>query len=166
MQRILTLDEIKGSLRHLRDAFKQIREIKKRDEIANLIKYPQIPSVITESLAIYLIKDNITELKDHELILGGSVADIIAKKYGTMEKIEVKATGKSAFQYFSHKDIKANYLIWIHFDKFFDEESNIPIEVFVLKNPSAIFKFPTKIVLEDFKIKAGNGLVNFTYNIP
>ncbi len=48
---------------------------------------------------------------------GGNVSDMVVElKNSKKIKIEVKATGKSAFEFFSDKDIKADYLIWLHFE--------------------------------------------------
>lgn len=55
-----------------------------------------------------------------KISFGGKVSDMVVElKNSKKIKIEVKATGKSAFEFFSDKDIMADYLIWLHFEDFF-----------------------------------------------
>ena len=62
--------------------------------------------------------------------------------------MEVKGTGESAFEYFSEKDIKADYLVWIHFGDFFKDTSRKTVNVVTVRNPSEFFKGTMKITLD------------------
>lgn len=152
----LSKDEIKELIKLLKVVFGFLKDLKQKNILAEKIQYPKIPSMLSESIISHLIKENkiLKELKEvtKEVVFGGRTADLIVKIRPNSEfKIEVKSTGKSAFEYFGEKDIKANYLIWMHFDDFFIEETIEPIFVYVISNPAQYFKAPTKIVLSKLK---------------
>ncbi len=124
---LLSIENIKELNRLLRDVFNYINRLKKENKLANKIKYPQLPSIITESLALHLLKKReiIKELKEYNFNFGGNTADILGISNNKTIKIEVKSTAKSAFQYFGKKDISANFIIWFHFAEFFMNSEHV-----------------------------------------
>ena len=166
-QKTLSMKEIKELSNLTANVFKYYTSLKKKNKIAKFIQYPKVPNILSESLAIQLIlkKKILRELSSCEVILGGNVADVIAKKLKSIKKIEVKATGAKEFQEFGPKDIKADFLVWINFGDSFLRGNFSRISVFTLKNPRKYFKKPTKIVLSKFKQIMGNRIVKYEFNL-
>jgi hypothetical protein len=101
-----------------------------------------------------------------DINFGGRKCDISIKtNSGQQIKIEVKATGKSAFEYFGEKDISADYLVWVSFGDFFLNTTKNPVDVLVVKTPSNYFKKPIKITLSKLKESIGNNLETFNLEI-
>jgi len=164
---LLSIKEIVNLGILLCDVFDYITKIKKKEKLGDKIKYPQIPSILSESLAIHLLNKKIilSELERFRFDFGGRTADILANKNEEKIKIEVKATAKSAFQYFGPKDIVADYIIWIHFEDFFmDLEKNI-VKIFIIKNPGKYFEKPVKITLSKLKQVIGEDLEEKEINV-
>jgi len=63
----------------------------------------------------------------------------------------VKATAKSAFQYFGEKDISADYILWFHFAEFYMNSEDTNIEVYTIQKPGDYFQTPVKITLSKLK---------------
>ena len=98
-QKILDVKTIKEITKALATITKFTSKLKDESEYANYIQYPKIPSVLSESLVIHLIKKKLIlkKLVNFEITLGGKVADIIAKNQKKTIKIEVKAIGPRDF---------------------------------------------------------------------
>lgn len=167
VRELLSIKDIKELNKLLRQVFNYITNLKTKDRLADKIKYPQLPSILTESLAIHLLKKEliIPKLKRFNFNFGGREADILAIKNSQTIKIEVKATAKSAFQYFSEKDISADYIIWFHFADFYMKSTNTKIEVYIIKNPSNYFNSSIKITLTKLKKDIGSKLKRNYINI-
>lgn len=164
---LLNIPEIKELNIQVRKVFAYIQNLKKEELIAQYINNPKIPAILTESLAIHLIKAGkiIPELKDANLKFGGKIADVLAAHDKKVLKIEVKSTGKSAFQNFGEKDIAADYLIWIHFNTFFEGDKNIPIEIYTIENPAQYFDKSMKITLVKLHQMVNSGIVKTVIKI-
>jgi hypothetical protein len=153
---LLSISEIKELCELLRKVFSYITKLK-GDKIeyplADKIKYPQLPSILSESLMIHLLKRKIiaSELSGFDFNFGGRIADILATKDGNIKRIEVKSTAKSAFEYFGEKDIISDYIIWVHFAEFFLNSRNAPITIFTIRNPARFFQKPIKITLSKMR---------------
>ena len=122
--------------------------------LALTIQYPKIPSVLSESLIIRL----------HSMLFKGSIdaefgkpeSDVrLSYPGGEFKHVEVKATGESAFEFFGKRDLAADYLIWIHFGRYFHGKKD-SIAIYCLPSPSEYFQSETKITLKDF-LKRVNG---------
>jgi hypothetical protein len=138
----------------LRKVYGAITVFMQSEPVGKYLKYSQIPSILTESLAIHLLRKGEIlhkELDGFSFNFGGKISDITAIRGSSNLRIEVKATGPKAFQYFSDKDIHANYIIWIHFGSFFMGNKNTPIEVYIIRDPNRYFPERKKIVLSKLK---------------
>jgi hypothetical protein len=147
---LLTSDEIIHLSNLLRQTYKFISDLSISDPLAKRLKYPQIPPILSESLAIRLLKNGKilkNKLNNYSFNFGGNVADILATFGEETIKIEVKATGAKAFQYFSDKDTDADYIIWLHFGEFFSKAEDLPIEVYLISKPKRYFPNHKKITL-------------------
>ncbi len=166
-RQLLSISEIKELNKLLREVFSYITKTKENNPLGNKIKYPQLPSILTESLAIHLLKNKkiLPNLSGYSFDFGGRKADILGKKGDAEIKIEVKATAKSAFQYFGEKDISADYIVWIHFSEFYMGLENSPIKIFIIKEPNTYFKNTIKITLSKLKKLLENRLVSFDLDI-
>src|SRR3990170_4440475 len=131
---------------------------------------------------ICLTKDEIRELAsllsevfEHRIVpninaqgisFGGREADIVVEtSSGEALKIEVKATGSSAFEYFGEKDIASDYLVWIHFGSFFMNAGERFIDIFIIRDPSQYFSGPVKITLRKFRELIGTNVQQLRLNI-
>jgi hypothetical protein len=163
---LISTQEIKELNKLLRQVFEYITNLKNKNRLANKIKYPQLPSILTESLAIHLLKKGIIpELSGFNFDFGGRIADVLAKRNSRKIKIEVKATAKSAFQYFGEKDITADYILWIHFANFFMNYNDTKIEIYIIKKPSYYFDKTVKITLTKLKQIVGQKLEKIDFNV-
>jgi hypothetical protein len=156
----LSIQEIRASNEAHRKIFGFINTFKQENGTVVTPKYPQISSELSESLAFHLISSSIVlpELSGFSFDFGGRSGDIKATKGDVVRTIEVKATAKSAFQYFGPKDISADYLLWLHFDDYYLAAKRRPIEVYTIDNPGKHFLESTKITLPTLKTLVGKDL--------
>jgi hypothetical protein len=96
-----------------------------------------------------------------DLRRGGAVADILFESSKLTKRVEIKATGQQAFQYFGQKDIDAHFLVWLAFGEFFRKQAESPIKIYVLAEPGRVFPDPTKITLATFDRRAVGKLVRY-----
>ena len=167
---LLSVADIKGLIRALRSVFGYITKFKSKYLLAKKIKYPQIPGILAESLAMHLLTDGtiLPELIGSTFMFGGQIADILAQRNGNTLKIEIKSTGHSAFQQLGEKDICADYLIWFHFDTFFMEPNSTSIEIYLLRAPEKYlksFKKPIKKKLTSLKKLVGPAMEMTTFDV-
>jgi hypothetical protein len=163
MKTYLPKNEIKEGIDTIQEVFLYIVDLRKKKPAAKYIQFPKISCSLSESIILHLIKEGtiLPKVSNNmkQIKFGGNTADIIAKLTDdTLIKIEVKATGKSAFQTFGVKDIKADYLIWIHFDEYFLKLDKEIVDIFIIKNPNNYFSKPDKITLDQVKSKVGNNI--------
>jgi len=154
-RRILTLHEMRDLVGLLRSVFSRIAEIRRDNRLARHIQFPKIPSILSESLVVHLLRsgDILPDLSGYSFSLGGKRADILAERPGETKTIEVKATGKSAFQNFVAKDVDANYIIWIHFGDYFAGAGKKTLRAFVLREPKRYFSGRVYVNLKDLPRK-------------
>src|SRR6266566_344044 len=111
--RFLALEEIKRLTEALRDVFAHVRDLKRREPLAEEIQNPKIPPALSQSLAVHLLRTYTLlgqSVKVHPSYSGG---DLIGENSaGLRLRIEVKATGASAFQQLGPKDLQADVLVW------------------------------------------------------
>ena len=166
--RLLSLKEIEELISLIRRDFKHKIELRKESKLAEKIKFPSIPSNLTESLAIHLLRNHniLPELNGFKIDFGGRISDILATNGDLQKMIEVKATGKSAFEYFGDKDIKADYIIWLHFGDFFMSEYNKAIEIYIISEPKKYFDKSQKITIGQLKqiVKDNLKVIKFNMN--
>jgi hypothetical protein len=150
-RRVLSKDELLDLSDLLRLASSQIAQLRRDNPLAQHIQFPKIPSILSESLVVHLLEsgDILPDLAGFRFTFGSKRADVIAEKNGDARTIEVKATGKSAFQNFVAKDAQANYIIWIHFGGYFTGSANPALRAFVLRKPSRYFSGRTYVNLKD-----------------
>ena len=135
----------------LSEVFSYVSNLRTENPLAEHIQFPKIPLILSESLCM-LEKEKIF-LGCFSADFGGRESDIIVIfQDGTKKTAEIKATGQSAFQALSKKDIAADFLVWVHFGRFF-EDNDEEIRAYVMENPKRIFTRPVKINLEKFRSK-------------
>lgn len=133
----------------LTEVFSFISNLRNDNPLAKRIQYPKIPSILSESLCI-LEREKLFPGCSNA-IFGGQKCDIIVLfPDGTKKTAEIKATGQSAFQGLYKKDIAADFLVWVHFGRLF-EEYDEDIKAYIMGNPKRIFTKPVKISLKKFK---------------
>ena len=113
----LTVPEILELEAALMEVFGTIRELRERSTAARYIKFPPLPSVLSESIAIAITPTLFGA--DWKGRYGGSAADMIIENLATRNllRVEVKATGRHAFQELKEKDLRADVLIWFRFGR-------------------------------------------------
>ena len=145
----LRWNEITELMELLADIFSYISNLRDENPLANKIQLPKIPPILSESLCILEAEKLFPGCSN--AVFGGRECDIIVGfQDGTRKTAEIKATGQSAFQALSKKDIAADFLVWVHFGRFF-EGNDEEIRAYVMENPKRIFIKAVKINLEKFK---------------
>ncbi|HUW74887.1 MAG TPA: hypothetical protein VMW05_12855 [Methyloceanibacter sp.] len=155
----LTKEELTELPILLRQVFDFISQLKAQNPAAAPIQYPKLPSIFSESLVLHCgpaIFPNAQNLRR-----GGAVADILFEVGQLTKKVEVKATGQQAFQYFGKKDIDADFLVWLAFGEFFRSQAESHVKIYVLAKPGEVLPNPTKISLATFERQAAGKLVRY-----
>jgi hypothetical protein len=147
----LTKDEIRTLTQLIRKVFVFLERLKARNVLAERIQYPKIPPILSESIAIHLIRDRkilrgLMNFRD--VYFGGRESDLIVERGSRKLRVEVKSTGKNAFEYFGPKDISADCLVWVHFGDFFTRTTGRSVSVFTIARPSRYFAESVKITLD------------------
>lgn len=155
----LTKKEVKELLELLLATFDYLKDLKSKYQLAEYIQFPKIPPRLSESIVMHLIGENrLLPSNIRDVDFGGSRSDLIAITDSNDEiLVEVKSTGKSAFQYLGKKDISTDLLVWVHFGDFF-LGNETAMEILIVRNPSRYFDEPVKISLPKFKEKIGRNL--------
>jgi hypothetical protein len=100
-------------------AFRTIRELREELPAAQYIKFPPLPSIFSESIVIAAAPRIFGP--EWTARYGGAASDVlIANDLGEERRVEVKATGKHAFQELKAKDLKADFLVWVRFGRRFE----------------------------------------------
>lgn len=125
-EQILTLD------RALMGVFHSIRAFRESNAVARHIKFPPIPAIFSESIAIAATP--ILFGPEWTGCYGGRDSDLTVKHCvsGKLLRVEVKATGQHAFQELKEKDLLADALIWIRFGRRYELGGGV-IEVAVIE---------------------------------
>ena len=173
-KKLLNTVEIGELIRTLRILFKYHQDLQSRTEVAKFIQRPKIPPFLSESLVVDLGNRGILEsLECSNFDLSSSNGDVVAVSSNGKVKIEVKATAQSAFQLFSNKDIDSDFLVWVHFNRYFEDDTNHEIEIFTLREPKRFFSQSRKITLAVFKKQGGKSITSirvdldqYTRNLP
>jgi hypothetical protein len=89
--------------------------IPRKSDLNNIaIPFPRLTPLISESLVSHLIRDkNITKIVYDFVEFSTAGGDLIGKIKSIEHKIEVKSSGIKNFQYFSAKDLNADFIIWV-----------------------------------------------------
>lgn len=138
----------------LKEVFRTIRRVKCRIPTAQHIKFPSIPAIFSESIAI-----TATPLlfgPDWTGCYGGRASDIIVANVKTRQshKVEVKATGRHGFQELKDKDLRADFLVWIRFGLSIEEGVG-SIETIVVERPGNYFSGQRRLDARRFEAVAG-----------
>jgi hypothetical protein len=152
MVKHLNKEEIRALAEAVRAHFLFHVNFCEKNPIGSYIQFPKIPKALSETIILDLIRDRVLLKEENisEAKFGGNTADILAKNASKELKIEVKGTGQKGFVQFGQKDITCDYLIWLHFNTFFLEKEDTPVEIHVLQNPSEHFKQVGKPGIDDF----------------
>jgi hypothetical protein len=153
-RRPLNQSEILDLERALMDVFQVVSTYRRTNPVAKHIKFPPMPSILSESIAIAA-----TPLlfgRDWEGRYGGRVCDVSIENSVSraIRRVEVKATGHHAFQELKEKDLQADALIWIRFGQRF-ENGNGRIEISVLDTPGSYFKRQCRLDARRFEATPG-----------
>ena len=165
-KKLLSPTEIQQLISLLKGVFAYISDLKVKNPLAANIQYPKLPPVLTESLAIHLLrKGEIKGLGRYEFQFGGNEADIIGRYAQTRLRIEVKGTTKG-FEYFGEKDIHSDYLLWFDFaDLLRKNNGDGHLRLYVVAQPGSHFDKPVKIVISRLKQIARNGVISLDYQL-
>lgn len=158
-RKLLLKIQIKELAVRLSQTFNFLMNLRVEEPLATNIQFPKIPSILSESIIYHLLSENrlLLGIDIKSVCFGGRIADIIATTSQLEElKVEVKATGTNAFEYFGEKDVNSDILVWVHFGDFFISAGNTGIEIFVIQEPSRFFTEPVKLRLRNLVAKVGN----------
>ena len=128
--------------------------------LAQTIQYPKIPAIFSESLVVRLHKRLFKGSTNAEF--GKPESDVrVSFPNDVSKRVEVKATGESAFEFFGKRDLAADYLVWVHFGRYFHGKKD-SISIYCLPLPSVYFQSETKITLKDFLKKVSDSKLTRT----
>jgi len=164
---LLNATKIGELIKTLRELFKYHQDLQDRREVAISIQRPKIPPLLSRSLVVDLGNRGgmrSLECSDFDL-LPGKKNNVVAISSNRQVKIIVKATGKSAFQNLGNKDIDADFLVWVHFNRYFEDDWLHEIEILTLREPKRIFPQSRKITLAAFKKEGGESIVSINVNL-
>lgn len=148
---ILTLIEIRELIGILRELFAHHERIRSSEFLGSLIQYPKIPPFLSESIVFHLLESGELLGEPTPARKSDTGGDLeIAANDGSVTRIEIKATGKSAFQFFGDKDLNAQMLVWVHFDDVFSNPAQMGFRIYRLLQPRSYFPVSRKIRLADF----------------
>jgi hypothetical protein len=138
----------------LMEVFRTIRDLRVRSAAARHIKFPPLPSIFSESIAIASTPTLFGP--GWRGRYGGRLADLIVENAtaGSMLKVEVKATGRHAFQELKDKDLRADVLVWLRFGLRL-ELGNGPIEAAVIERPGRYIQKQCRLDVRRFEAVAG-----------
>ena len=161
----LSVQEVAELLGLFSEVFVYISELKRKKKLAENIQYPKLPSILTESIILHLLRQHIIlpDLSNFQFKFGGNIADIIGSNKENDIKIEVKGTVNS-FQYFGPKDINADYLIWIYLGETDFSKNRGKIRIYILK-PRGLFKDSVKITIKTFLKDYGDKIETLELNL-
>ena len=113
----LSREEILDLDRALMGVFRSIRAFRESNAVARYIKFPPMPAIFSESIAIAATP--ILFGREWKGGYGGRDSDLTVKNLGSGKalRVEVKATAQHAFQEIKEKDLLADALIWIRFGR-------------------------------------------------
>lgn len=156
--RLLSPAEIRDLISILRMVFQYLSDLRKGNSLAEYVQNPKVTPFLSESLAVHLISSGGLIEGVREPRLGGKAADILAStSQGDSIRIEVKGTGTNAWVMLGPKDYAADYLIWIHFDDFFENPEKRSVQVYLI-NPSEIIGQRDRITLQTLNQMLGDKL--------
>jgi hypothetical protein len=150
----LTVKEILELEIALMEVFRTIRELRVRSAAARHIKFPPLPSIFSESIAIATTPTLFGSGWMGRY--GGRVADLLVENAvtGSTLKVEVKATGQHAFQELKDKDLRADVLVWLRFGRRL-ELGKGPIEAAVIEAPGRYITRQCRLDVRRFEAIAG-----------
>lgn len=158
----LSKEEIVHLTKAYKEVYKFINALKLSNEYNSLpvfVKKPGIRSELSESTIYHFIKEGLImqELKNPEISRG--IADILAYDSDSNEKkIEIKGTGIWEFSQLSQKDLDADYLVWVNYGNYINDDNKDSIEVYILKDPKESVLKPDKTSLRKFVNLVGDSL--------
>jgi len=142
-------------------------KIPDKSDLENIsIPLPRLNSQISESLIYNLIdNDKIISLKYDSISFSIDGGDLVGIKNNRNDKIEIKSTGKSEFQYFSDKDINADFIVWVLFGDFISNNDN-KVTIIIIPKLSEKLKgmLPESLKLTFSSLKNKMEAINHPYN--
>jgi hypothetical protein len=153
-RKALTAQEIIELGACLTEVFRVIREMHEAKKVAKHIKYPPLPAVFSESIVIAATSALFGPI--WTTYFGGRLCDLLLESNDglTQKRVEVKATGRHAFQELKDKDLQADFLVWLRFGRRFESGSG-PIEVAVLEAPGKYITEPRRLDVTRFEAIPG-----------
>lgn len=150
----MAINEILQLEASLTEIFHTIHRLRQRNVAARHIKFPPVPPVFSESIAIAATPALFGS--GWKGRYGGRKSDILVENVRTRRalRVEVKATGQHAFQELKEKDLQADVLVWFRFGRRFQDGVG-PIEVAVLHSPGRYVRNQCRLDVRRFEAIPG-----------
>lgn len=156
MSDLLSERELRELVTLLRNLFLHVESVRNSHPLGGHIKRLQVPSILSESLAAYLLNSGRLGVR-LPVTASSSRGDLEgATPSGSPPRVEVKATTKTGWCQFGSNDLKADLLVWIDFGEYFWNTSESHIDVYFLPSPGDVFKTTRKVTLKKFLLDAGD----------
>lgn len=105
-----------------------------------LIDRPRLPHQLSEGLVAYLA----TQLFGSMVVCRGKTndgdSDLLLHLLDGCLSVEVKGSGFRGWVQVTKKDLRAAYLVWVHFGERYENGGVGPIEIYVLAEPGKVLK--------------------------
>ena len=158
----LSKEEIILLTKAYKDVYKYLNKLEESSMFKDLpvfVKKPGIRSELSEGTVYHLINEGLILEELVNPVLNRNKADILAEDRNSDEvKIEIKGTGLWEFSQLTKKDVNADYLIWVNYGNYINDDNKENIDVYILKNPKDTGIKPDKISLKKFIDSVGNYL--------
>ena len=145
-----------------KETFEFIKKLANSEAYKSLpkfIKRPGIRSELSEGTIFHFMNEGLILKELRNPAINRNAADILAEDNNSNKiKIEIKGTGPWGFSQLSDKDIGADYLIWVNYGDFFDDDDKNTIDIYVLKDPIKSGVPAGKISINKFIGLAGKSL--------
>lgn len=140
----------------LSSSFGHIQGLREQNSLADTIPFPDIPKILTESLALYLLEQGLAlerlDRRRWQFRLGQAASVIEAYADGEHKIIRVKGSGERAIQDFEQADLSADNVLWIHYRRIFQDPEDL-VSVACIAKPRTFLAEPTTVMLPSLKKK-------------
>lgn len=166
-QDLLSDEEIHECIEALKTSFAAIQQIRETIRGGHHVQLPKLPSILSESLVAREIRHQRGPFWPTPVVVarGGRDADLVVLNGSVRELVEVKATGRQGFQYFSPKDVATDVLVWIAFGGALEAGKLDAVPAHWVQKPSRFWAGATKISLPGFLRAGGKAIATTTLRL-
>jgi len=112
----LSAEEIAALDKAFVELFRLHNKLRTEMPIAKRIKFPPVPSILSESMVIMGARKLFNLGNSWDAFRGGNICDVLLiDNLGNQQRVEVKATGERETLELKPRDIEKEWLVWVAF---------------------------------------------------